>query len=343
MMWLPITETPVQPACHQKKQTMDPYPIRFRPVFKRTIWGGRRLADQLGKPIGPETDYAESWEVVDHGSDQSVVDGGPLDGKTLNDLMTEHAAWLLGEEFTNATFPLLLKYLDCNRVLSVQVHPDDAYGATMTVPDLGKTEAWYIVAAEPDSQVYAGLRPGVNRSMLQEAIATGQSEQVLHSFHPQAGDVIYIPAGTVHALGAGLLVAEIQQSSDTTFRLFDWNRVDAEGNARPLHLEQGLEVSDYESGPVEPRRSDPTQADWQTVVRSEKFLLNLLVLGTGVVGGDGKFHILTVPQGRATLVTPSETILLGGGETLMLPAAMPRCELTVAENSVVMEMSLPDA
>ncbi len=324
------------------KFTMDAYPIRFRPVFKRTIWGGRRLADQLGKSIGPESDYAESWEVVDHGSDQSVVDGGPLDGKTLNELIADHGDWLLGENASNTTFPLLLKYLDCNRVLSVQVHPDDAYGATMPVPDLGKTEAWYIVAAEPDSQVYAGLRPGVDRAMLQEAITTGQSEQVLHAFHPEPGDVIYIPAGTVHALGAGLLVAEIQQSSDTTFRLFDWNRVDADGNARPLHLEQGLEVSDYESGPVEPRRYDPTQTGWQTVVQSEKFLLRLLVMGTTSIGGDGKFHIVTVPQGSATLVTDSESIVLRGGQTVLLPAAMARCELTVAEGGVVMGMCLPE-
>ena len=321
--------------------TMDASPIRFRPVLKRTIWGGRRLADQLGKPLGTESDYAESWEVVDHGSDQSVVDGGPLDGMTLNQLIASHPDWLLGDDASNKTFPLLLKYLDCNRVLSVQVHPDDAYGATMPVPDLGKTEAWYIVAAEPESQVYAGLRSGVDRAMLQEAITTGQAEQVLHSFHPQAGDVIYIPAGTVHALGAGLLVAEIQQSSDTTFRLFDWNRVDAEGNARPLHLEQGLEVSDYESGPVEPRRCDPTTSGWQTVVQSEKFVLDLLVLGTASIAGDAKFHIITIPQGGATLATDSESIVLRTGETILLPAAMSRCELTVAEGGIAMGMSLP--
>ncbi|MEM8666561.1 MAG: type I phosphomannose isomerase catalytic subunit [Planctomycetota bacterium] len=320
---------------------MEPYPVRFRPVFKRTIWGGRRLNEQLGKSIGPESDYAESWEVVDHGDDQSVVDGGPLDGLTLNQLIVEHDNWLLGSGAQSKTFPLLLKYLDCNRVLSVQVHPDDAYGATMPKPDLGKTEAWYIVAADPESKVYAGLQPGVDRKTLQEAIAAGQAEQVLHAFHPQPGDVIYIPAGTVHALGAGLLVAEIQQSSDTTFRLFDWNRVDADGNARPLHLEQGLEVSDYETGPVEPRRVDPMVTGWQNVVASDKFLLRLLATGSTSLAGDGEFHIVTVPKGNATLVTGEETILLNAGETLLLPAAMGACEITVAESGVVMGMSLP--
>jgi len=320
---------------------MEPYPLRFRPVFKRTIWGGRRLADQLAKAIGPESDYAESWEVVDHGEDQSVVAEGPLEGKTLAELVREHGDWLLGPNYHYDSFPLLLKYLDCNRVLSVQVHPDDAYGATMPEPDLGKTEAWYIVAAEPDSLVYAGLQPGVDRAMLQEAISTGQAEQVLHSFHPQPGDVIYIPAGTVHALGAGLLVAEIQQSSDTTFRLFDWNRLDADGNSRTLHLEQGLEVSDYQSGPVTPRRTEPTASGWQKVVESEKFVLRLLSLGTASVGGDGKFHILTVPQGTATLETEQQSVTLAAGETVLIPATMWRCGVTVAEGGVVMEMSLP--
>lgn len=182
---------------------MEPYPLRFQPVFKQTIWGGRRLGEQLGKAIGPETDYAESWEVVDHGDDQSVVVDGALAGKSLADLVRDHGEWLLGPDHHYDSFPLLLKYLDCNRVLSVQVHPDDIYGAKMETPDRGKTEAWYIVAADPGSLVYAGLQPGVDRAMLQEAITAGQAEQVLHSFHPQAGDVIYIPAGTVHALGAG--------------------------------------------------------------------------------------------------------------------------------------------
>ena len=199
---------------------MIPYPIRFQPVFKQTIWGGRRLADQLGKPIGPESDYAESWEVVDHGDDQSIVKDGSLAGLTLAQVMTQHRNWFFGQAdsmfFGQAdsidSFPLLLKYLDCNRVLSVQVHPCDEFGLQMEQPDLGKTEAWYIVAADEGSLIYAGLKPGIDRHTFKQAIDAGQTEEVLHSFHPTSGDVVFIPAGTVHALGAGLLVAEIQQS-----------------------------------------------------------------------------------------------------------------------------------
>ncbi|NND99916.1 MAG: class I mannose-6-phosphate isomerase, partial [Pirellulaceae bacterium] len=297
---------------------MKPYPLRFEPVLKQTIWGGRRLGDALGKPIGDENNYAESWEIVDHGTDQSVVVSGHLSGKTLNELVARHRDWILGatnpggagvhagKSSDDVAFPLLLKYLDCNRVLSVQVHPDDDYAASMPNPDLGKTEAWYIVAAEPKSLIYAGLKPGVDAGALREAVAAGQTENVLHSFHPDAGDVVFIPAGTVHALGAGLLVAEIQQSSNTTFRLFDWNRVGADGRARQLHIEPSIEVSDYESGPVTPQRSDPQASGWQELVRCEKFVLQALESGTAVAGGDDQFHILTVPKGTATIESSGE-------------------------------------
>ncbi len=321
---------------------MKPYPLRFRPILKRTIWGGRRLGDQLGKPIGPGSDYAESWEVVDHGDDQSIVANGVLAGRSLAQLIAESPDWLLGSGVSVDSFPLLLKYLDCNRVLSVQVHPDDAYGLAMETPDLGKTEAWYIVASDPGSLIYAGLKPGVDRRLLERAIQAGETEQVLHAFHPEPGDVVFIPAGTVHALGAGLLVAEIQQSSDTTFRLFDWNRLGADGKPRPLHVRESLEVTDYDSGPVHPQRADLTTLGWQSLVACDKFVLQAMLQGQDQVGGDEKFHIMTVPQGTAILRVDSEVVTLRTGETLLLPASMPACDLQVEASSVVLSMHLPD-
>lgn len=320
---------------------MKPYPLRFRPILKRTIWGGRRLGEQLGKPIGPESDYAESWEVVDHGDDQSVVENGVLAGRTLAQLVAEHGDWLLGSGVSAESFPLLLKYLDCNRVLSVQVHPDDSYGLAMETPDLGKTEAWYIVASNPESLIYAGLKPGVDRELLERAIEAGQTEQVLHAFHAEPGDVVFIPAGTVHALGAGLLVAEIQQSSDTTFRLFDWNRLGADGKPRPLHLRDGLEVTNYATGPVHALRADPCQSGWQSLVHCDKFVLRAIIDGCDQVGGDGKFHIMTVPQGSATLQVDSEAVTLRTGETLLLPASHGVCNVQVEASNVVLAMHLP--
>ena len=319
---------------------MQPYPLEFRPILKQTIWGGRRLGKQLGKPIGEDSDYAESWELVDHGEDQSVVTDGQLAGQTLAAVKSEHREWLVGD-CDSARFPLLLKYLDCNRVLSVQVHPDDRYGLGMPVPDLGKTEAWYIVATEPGSRLYAGLKEGVDRGALEAAARSGNTESVLHSFEPVPGDVVFIPAGTVHALGAGLLVAEIQQSSDTTFRLHDWNRVGADGKPRELHLDQALDVTDYASGPVSPRRSKPSISGWQSVVECEKFVLRVLDSGSDVLAGDHKFHIVTVPRGTAEMQLGEETRSLRTGQSMLLPAALDRVEIRVGQKASVLEMHLP--
>lgn len=326
---------------------MTPYPLIFRPVLKQTLWGGRALGDVLNKPIGSDDNYAESWEVVDHGTDQSVVSEGELAGKTLGELVQTRPEWLLGDNWqpgpqpSAAAFPLLLKYLDCNRVLSVQVHPDDEYGLAMTTPDLGKTEAWYIVDSAPDSLLYAGLKSGVGRSDLQSAVEARQTQDVLHAFHPSPGDCVFIPAGTVHALGAGLLVAEIQQSSNTTFRLFDWNRVGADGNPRELHLDQAVAVTDYQRGPISAVRGDANREGLQTMVRSDKFVLQSLLRGVASVAGDGKFRIITVPNGQASIRHNSGELRLLAGESVLLPAAMPTTTVQADADSVVLVMQLP--
>ena len=216
-------------------------PLVFTPLYRRYLWGGRRFATSLGRDLPPGDDFAESWELVDRGDDQSVVAHGPFAGVTLGRLMRERGDALYGPR-SPASFPLLFKFLDARRDLSVQVHPDDVRAARLEPPDRGKTEAWYVVDAVPGSRIYAGLRPGIDAHSLAAAVRDGSCADVLHSFEPRAGDSVFIPAGTVHALGAGLLVAEIQQASDVTYRLFDWNRVGADGRARPLHVEAGLEA-----------------------------------------------------------------------------------------------------
>jgi len=330
-------------------------PLRFRPLIKQTLWGGRRLGETLGKPIGDGDDYAESWEVVDHGEDQSVVLEGPLTGQSLHSLFQNHRDWLMGHRWTTAfpdadTFPLLFKFLDCNRVLSVQVHPDDAYGAAMTPPDLGKTEAWVVLHSEPDSVIYAGLKEGVTRDQLARWIEAGQTEQALHRFRPEAGDCVFIPAGTVHALGGGLLIAEIQQSSNTTFRLFDWNRTDAAGRSRPLHIQQSLAVTDYTRGPVPPiRRPD---GDPEPLVQCDKFTLRRLQSPAGgrpesgsdshQLAGDDRCHLLACITGDATLDGPGvggQPFRLSKGQTVLLPAAMQEVFLNVPPAASVLWMT----
>lgn len=312
------------------------HPLFFRPILKRTLWGGRRLGELLGKPIGPEADYAESWEIVDHGQDQSLVENGPLAGKSLRELVVEQNAELLGCHAGLDAFPLLLKFLDCHRVLSVQVHPDDAYAQQMPQPDLGKTEAWYIVATEPNSRIYAGLQPGVDRKSLEQAIAAGETEQVLHAFAPQVGQCVFIPAGTVHALGAGLVVAELQQSSDTTFRLFDWNRVDTNGQGRPLHIQAALDVTDFANGPVAVQSPVSAADGTETLIACDKFVLAQARFDRSAmerggnraepareisIGGDDRMHLLTVVRGAAELQTFSGPVALPLGRSAIIPAA----------------------
>lgn len=312
--------------------------LRFQPLLKQLIWGGRRLGELLGKPIGSGSDYAESWEIVDHGDDQSIVLHGPLAGKSLGELVSQRRDWLLGRDLRADAFPLLLKYLDCARVLSVQVHPDDDYGSRMEVSDRGKTEAWYVIDAAPDSLIYAGLKSGVTQTQLEQAIADGTADQLLHHFHPEPGDCVFIPAGTVHAIGAGLLVAEIQQSSDTTFRIFDWNRTDADGNARQLHIAQSLEVIDFESGPVQPIRLTSLTGRWQTLVDCDKFSFSMLAGGSDCVGGDDACHLLTVPQGSAKLFTGDHEVTLQCGETVLIPAASKPIQCEVPSHARLLEM-----
>ena len=324
-------------------------PLRFAPLFKRYLWGGRRLGTLLGKPIGEGEDYAESWEVADHGADQSVVEGGPLARMTLGQVVEKHGKELLGRHWGgSARFPLLFKYLDCRRVLSVQVHPNDAAAAKQVPPDLGKTEAWMILAAEPGSVVYAGLKRGFDRAALEREVNRGTTELCLHKFEPRVGDCIFIPAGTVHALGAGLVVAEIQQASDTTFRLFDWNRVGPDGKPRQLHVEESLAAIDYTAGPVQPQVPQQTNRNCvERLVACDKFILDRWRLDGSEpanqrsIGGDERFHILSVLSGFPTISSGNTSEHLALGQTLLLPASISACQISAQPGTVFLDSYLP--
>jgi mannose-6-phosphate isomerase len=317
--------------------------LRFEPVFRRYIWGGRRLATTLNKPIGDGNDYAESWEIVDHGEDQSVVAAGPHKGRKLGELVRTQGRELFGRHPPQPRFPLLFKFLDCQKKLSVQVHPDDATAARLDPPDLGKTEAWVILEARPGSVIYAGLKRGFDRAALAREVARGTTELCLHRFEPRAGDCVFLPAGVVHALGDGLLVAEIQQSSDTTYRLFDWNRVGADGKPRQLHVDEALSAIDYDHGPVEPRVPQPTDRPHVSrLVACEKFILDRWRFSEqATVGGDGRFHILAVLQGRVRVAGDPSEQPLARGQTMLLPASVDAVEIAPAEATELLDMYLP--
>jgi mannose-6-phosphate isomerase len=317
--------------------------LRFNPILREYIWGGHRLGTELGKPIGAGPHYAESWEVVDHGADQSTVEGGALAGKTLHELVKEHGRAIFGRHHPRDQFPLLLKFLDCQKTLSVQVHPNDEQGAKLDPPDLGKTEAWVVLAAEPDSKIYAGLKPGVDRHTLERELARGTCEVCLHEFEPRVGDCVLIEAGTVHALGAGLLIAEIQQASDTTYRLFDWNRVDSDGKPRQLHIAQALNVTNYSRGPVNPV-TPVAMGDHriERLVQCDKFILNRLRLSAArTLPDDNRFHILAVVEGAVSISTNKETQDLKRGATVLVAATTRDVKITPQGRAVVLDMYLP--
>jgi mannose-6-phosphate isomerase len=320
------------------------YPLRFEPIFRRYLWGGRRLGTVLGKSIGPEADYAESWEIVDHGADQSRVIAGPLAGKTLGEIVAEQGAELFGRHPKQPSFPLLFKFLDARTMLSVQVHPNDAQAARLTPPDAGKTEAWVVLAAEPGSAIYAGLKRGFDRAALARELARGTCELCLNRVEPRVGDCILLPAGTVHALGAGLLIAEIQQSSDTTYRLFDWNRVGPDGKPRALHIQEALDVIDHDRGPVMP--AAPVATDRPQVMRltaCDKFVVDRWQIALPrEIGGDDRFHILSIIRGSAMAAGDPVGKPLATGETVLLPAAMGSLRLEpAAPGAVLLDIYLP--
>jgi mannose-6-phosphate isomerase len=314
-------------------------PLSFRPLFKEYVWGGRRLGTVLGKPIGEGDRYAESWEVVDHGADQSIVADGPLAGKTLHEVVTDFGPQLFGRHHPQPQFPLLLKFLDAQLTLSVQVHPNDAQGALLTPPDLGKTEAWVVLAAEPGSKIYAGLTPGVDRARLERELAAGTCDTCLHQLEPRVGDCIFLEAGTVHALGDGLVIAEIQQASNTTFRLFDWNRLDRDGKPRPLHIKESLDTIDYGRGPVAPQVPQPTDRPHvERLVACDKFVLDRWSFDAPQrCGGDDRCHIVAVLEGDVTVKGKSYT----RGRSFLIPAACSDAVIEPQGRGVLLDMYLP--
>lgn len=321
----------------------DLYPLRFEPLFRRYLWGGRKLGTLLGKPIGEGSDYAESWEVVDRDADQSRVASGPLAATTLGELVQKRGKALLGRHDPQARFPLLVKFLDCEKVLSVQVHPDDAMAARLNPPDLGKTEAWVVLSAEPGSFIYAGLKRGFDRAALEREVHRGTCELCLHRIEPKAGDCLFLPAGAVHALGPGLVIAEIQQSSDATFRLFDWNRVGADGKPRPLHIEQSLQAIDYSLGPLSVQKPTPTERSFaQRLVECDKFVLDRWQFDKPqTIGGDDRFHIVAVLEGAIEAAGDPAGKPLLKGQTMLLPADVGQCKMTPTAATTLLDVCLP--
>jgi len=222
------------------------YPLKFRPIYKQRIWGGQKLREVFDKDLPPFEKIGESWELADLPNDKSVISNGELAGQTLISTIGKFPKEITGDEDFSGPFPLLIKLLDAQDILSVQVHPDPETCQRMGKGE-PKTECWYIISAEPDAVIYKGLKQGVTKEQFAEAIEKGNVADMLAKVQVEKGECHFLPAGTAHAIGPGLLIAEIQMPSDTTYRVFDWNRVDEAGESRELHIKEALESIHFEA------------------------------------------------------------------------------------------------
>ena len=224
------------------------YPLRFEPIYQYRLWGGRRLSGLLSAPLPGDGPIGEAWVLSDRDDDQSKVANGPLKGQTLGLLMEQYRKQIMGDLAPRfLRFPLLLKFLDAQQMLSVQVHPSDAHPELLPPGEMSKTEAWVVVEAENGSRIYAGLKPGTTKGELRHSLTDGTIADHLAGIVPRPGDAVFIPAGTVHTLGDGVVVFEVQQNSDVTFRLYDWEHIDAKtGQLRPLQVDQAFACIDFD-------------------------------------------------------------------------------------------------
>lgn len=329
---------------------MDVYPLIFEPILKRRIWGGRRL-ETLGKRLPPDETIGESWEVADLEEDQSVVRHGPARGKTLGELVQGWGDDLLGGvELFEGRFPLLIKFLDAVELLSVQVHPDEAMARSLGGHVRVKDEAWYIIDAEPDGAIYYGVTDGVDRGAFAAAIEAGTVVDALRRVPVRAGECYYLPSGTLHALGAGVLVAEVQTPSDITYRVYDWDRIDPKtGQARELHVEQAVLCIHFESRPPQQERSHVASM-WTTVTRlvtCEPFIIERvrMVEGFEQAVPCGGLVVWIVLEGRGELTGPGqrEPLPFGRGDTVVLPASLREMRLKVLEGCMWLEVTVPQS
>lgn len=306
------------------------YPLTFHPIFKERVWGDRKIETLYGKPLPPNTPIGESWEISDRPEDVSVIANGPLAGKDLQYVMQNHQKDLLGYEGLER-FPLLIKILDAQEKLSLQVHPPASVAASLKGEP--KTEMWYITDATPEADLFVGLKPGVTREQFEEKIHDGTVADCFHRIPVKAGDAMFLPSGRVHAIGAGLVIFEIQQNSDTTYRVFDWNRVGLDGKPRPLHIRESLasiDFTDFEPFLTQAKYSrNPTisirfltdhplfRVDACKVKRGQRFHLRIPAA-----------HILAVIKGRLELTWRDHQLLLKPGDFVLLPLSLERITLT---------------
>ncbi len=302
------------------------YPLTFQPIYKERIWGGRNLARLFAKRLPPDVPIGESWEISDRPGDASVITNGPLAGQHLHWLVKNRPADLLGGvPPQNGRFPLLVKILDAQTDLSLQVHPPSHKAAVLGGEP--KTEMWYIADAAPNAQIFVGLKHGVTREEFERKLRERSVADCFHRVRVRAGDAMFLPSGRVHAIGAGLVIFEIQQNSDTTYRLFDWNRAGLDAKPRELHIAESLasiDFNDFEPAPVRSAFAGDDPVKVRPLVCDPLFTVEAMQLTAGTESRlePGRMQIVACVSGDLIVASRTGRVERAAGETCLVPASL---------------------
>jgi mannose-6-phosphate isomerase len=318
---------------------MNIYPLKFEPVYKDYPWGNTRLPALLGRKA-PDGIYAESWEVSTHRDGESVVVNGELAGKTLSEVLTLAGKSILGSAVKGNDFPLLVKLIDAAQPLSVQVHPNN--GNAESVKGEPKTEMWYFLNDEP-AHIYCGLKPGTTRDDFLSAMKNETFEAVLRKVPTEKGGAAYVPGGRVHAIDAGCLILEIQQNSNTTYRVYDWGRVGNDGQPREIHVDKALQVIDFEDAADPVCTPVEKMPGIRTICTSEFFVLDeLSLVGTMSLEADGRsFQVLFCAEGAFDILFDASSCRVEKGESVLIPAELGPYDITSNQTLTILQISVP--
>ncbi len=321
------------------------YPLKFQPVFKDKIWGGHKIKEVLGMDYGKLPNCGEVWVVSGIAESPTLVKNGFLSGNELNELVSVYMGDLVGDDVYEKfgdEFPLLIKYIDANDWLSIQVHPDDELAAKRKT-GRGKTEMWYIIEAEKESELISGFSKKINREIYQKYLKESRLKEILNFEKVEKGDVFFLPAGRVHSLGPGILLAEIQQTSDTTYRIYDWDRIDASGMKRELHTQQALDAIDFELADEYKTRYKPEKNKTVPLVQCPQFTTNLLAYDQPVKKDFEEldsFVIYMGIEGKSQLKWEGGKEEISMGEAIVIPNIINNIELKPMGNAKLLEIYL---
>lgn len=317
------------------------YPLRFQPIFKDKIWGGNKLKKILAKDVN-SSKTGESWEISAVGQDVSKVVSGALKGASLRALIKDYKEELIGKSVykkLDGKFPLLFKFIDAKENLSLQLHPNDEL-AQKRHASLGKTEMWYVIQADPDAGIYVSFEKGTTKKDYLQYLEKDRIQEIMHFEKVKTGDVFFIKPGLVHAIGEGVLLAEIQQSSDITYRIFDWNRNDAEGNSRKLHVDLALRAIDFELGDYKIAYKNKPNV-WEKLIENKYFKTQKINLSGNLsvnYSTTDSFVVLMCVGGEVTVKTKFGNEILKLGETILIPACLNKIDL-MANRAELLEVT----